>query len=131
MGTYTNLDAQEIMSKGWNRALLFSAISLKIHERKNEQSDNNFELTLSATQTMFANEVFRSGYYLGFLDIKDLILETELEARLVEKRNSSFLNLSKVLLILVINMYLNTTESGARLTCFSFIVDCIALRSLI
>ena len=77
--------AQEITSKGWNRELLSSAISLKMHMRKDEHSDNNFKQTLPATQAMFANEVFRSGYNLGFLGIKDPILETELEARLVEK----------------------------------------------
>ncbi len=47
--------AQEIGSKGWNRELLSSAISLKMHMRNNELSDNNFEQTLPATQAMFAN----------------------------------------------------------------------------
>ena len=75
--------ALEITSKGWNRELLSSAISLKMHMRKDELSDNNFEQTLPATQAMFANEVFRSGYNLGFLGVKDPILETELEVRLV------------------------------------------------
>ena len=50
--------AQEITSKGWNRELLSSAISLQMHKKKNEPSDNNFEQTLPATQAMFANEVF-------------------------------------------------------------------------
>lgn len=57
--------AQEITSKGWNRELLSSAISLKMHMRKDEPSDNNFEQTLPATLAMFANEVFRNGYNLG------------------------------------------------------------------
>jgi predicted nuclease of restriction endonuclease-like (RecB) superfamily len=87
--------AQEIASKGWNRELLSSAISLQMHKRKNEPSDNNFEQTLPATQAMFANEVFRSGYNLGFLGIKDPILETELEARLVEKVKQFLLELGK------------------------------------
>ncbi|MDR0961566.1 MAG: DUF1016 N-terminal domain-containing protein [Mediterranea sp.] len=38
--------AQEITSKGWNRGLLSSAISLKMHLRKDVPSDNNFEQTL-------------------------------------------------------------------------------------
>ena len=59
--------------------------------RKDELSDNNFEQTLPATQAMFANEVFRSGYNLGFLGVKDPILETELEVRLVEKICFSFI----------------------------------------
>ena len=87
--------AQEIISKGWNRELLSSAISLKIHIRKNNPSDNNFQQTLPATQAMFANEVFRSGYNLGFLGVRDPILETELEARLVEKVKLFLLELGK------------------------------------
>lgn len=87
--------AQETTSKGWNRELLYSAISLNMHMRKNEPSDNNFEQTLPATQAMFANEVFRSGYNLGFLGVKDPILETELEAQLVEKVKQFLLELGK------------------------------------
>ena len=87
--------AQEITSKGWNRELLFSAISLQMHKKKKESSDNNFEQTLPATQAMFANEVFRSGYNLGFLGVKDPILETELETRLVEKVKQFLLELGK------------------------------------
>ena len=44
---------------------------------------------------MFANEVFRSGYNLGFLGVKDPILETELEARLVEEVKQFLLELGK------------------------------------
>ena len=87
--------AQETLSKGWNRDLLSSAISLKMHTRKIESLDNNFEQTLPATQAMFANEVFKSSYNLGFLGIKDPILETELETRLVEKVKHFLLELGK------------------------------------
>ena len=87
--------AQEIISKGWNRELLSSAISLKMHIRKSDLSDNNFEQTLPGTQAMFANEVFRSGYNLGFLGVKDPILETELETRLVEKVKQFLLELGR------------------------------------
>ena len=66
-----------------------------MHKRKNEPSDNNFEQTLPSTQAMFANEVFRRGYNLGFLGVKDPILETELEARLVEKVKQFLLELGK------------------------------------
>ncbi|MGP1464241.1 MAG: PDDEXK nuclease domain-containing protein [Prevotella koreensis] len=85
--------AREIMSKGWNRELLSSAISLQMHKSKDALSDNNFEKTLPSTQAMFANEIFRSGYNLGFLGIKKNILETELEARLVEKVKQFLLEL--------------------------------------
>ncbi len=87
--------AREIVSKGWNRELLSSAISLKMHLRGEEHVDNNFKQTLPAAQAMFANEVFRSGYNLGFLGVKDPILETELEARLVDKVKQFLLELGK------------------------------------
>lgn len=45
---------------------------MQMHKRKNEPSDNNFELTLPATQAMFANEVFRSCYNLDSLVLKTL-----------------------------------------------------------
>ena len=80
----------------WGHTLtLMRNISMQMHKRKNEPSDNNFEQTLPATQAMFANEVFRSGYNLGFLGVKDPILETELEARLVEKVKQFLLELGK------------------------------------
>ena len=41
------------------------------------------------------HEVFRSGYNLGFLGVKGPILETELEARLVEKVKQFLLELGK------------------------------------
>lgn len=84
--------AQEITSKGWNRK---SAITLKNHMRKNNPLDNNLGQTLPATQAMFANEVFRSGYNLGFLGVKDPMLEIEYEARLVEKVKRFLLELGK------------------------------------
>lgn len=63
--------------------------------RKYTPSDNNFEQTLPATQAMFANEMFRSGYNLGFLGVKDPILGTELEVRLVEKVKQFLLELGR------------------------------------
>ena len=87
--------AQETITKGWNRELLSNAISMKMHLSKTETLDNNFAHTLPTTQAMFANEVFKSGYNLGFLGVKKPILETELEARLVEKVKQFLLELGK------------------------------------
>lgn len=44
---------------------------------------------------MYANEVFRSGYNLGFLGVTEPILELELEQRLVEKIKLFLLELGK------------------------------------
>ncbi len=88
--------ADESRLKGWNRDLLLNAIKLRMHEtHQPTQIDNNFEASLPATQAMYANEVFRSGYNLGFLGVTEPILELELEQRLVEKIKLFLLELGK------------------------------------
>lgn len=87
--------AQEITSKGWSRELLVNAISMQMHLRKSEPIDNNFSLTLPKAQLKLANEIFRSGYNLGFLGVKNPILETELEERLVNKVKQFLLELGR------------------------------------
>lgn len=87
--------AQETTAKGWSRDLLTSAISMQMHLRKNEPIDNNFALTLPAAQAQLADEVFRSSYNLGFLGVRNPILETELEARLVNKVKQFLLELGR------------------------------------
>ncbi len=87
--------AQEIIAKGWSRDLLISAINMQMHLRKIEPIDNNFNRTLPEAESQLANEVFRSGYNLGFLGVKNPILETELEARLVNKVKQFLLELGR------------------------------------
>ena len=88
--------ANESRLKGWNRDLLLNAIKLKMHESHQPTlTDNNFAASLPATQAMYANEVFRSGYNLGFLGVTEPILELELEHRLVEKIKLFLLELGK------------------------------------
>ena len=88
--------AQESISKGWNRDLLLNAIKLRMHETCSvERSDNNFDSTLPAEQSHYANEVFHSTYNLGFLGVTKPILELELEKRLVEKIKLFLLELGK------------------------------------
>lgn len=88
--------AGETVAKGWSRDLLLNAIKLKMYESDHpKQIDNNFESSLPATQAMYANEVFHSGYNLGFLGVTEPILEFELEQRLVEKIKLFLLELGK------------------------------------
>ena len=87
--------AQETTSKGWSRDLLTNAISMQMHLRKSKPTDNNFALTLPATQAQLADEVFHSSYNLGFLGVRNPILETELEARLVNKVKQFLLELGR------------------------------------
>lgn len=89
--------AEETARKGWNRDLLTSAIKMKLYEHKGlqEESDNNFKNTLPAPQALYANEVFRSSYNLGFLGVTSPILELEIERRLVDKVKLFLLELGK------------------------------------
>ncbi len=88
--------AHESIEKGWSRDLLLNAIKLKMHETHPPAlPDNNFTVSLPATQAAYANEVFRSGYNLGFLGVSEPILEQELEQRLVEKIKLFLLELGK------------------------------------
>ena len=88
--------------------------------RQNEPSDNNFEQTLLAAQAMFANEVFRSGYNLGFLGVKAPILETELEVRLVEKVKQFLLELGKGFTYIVNQHVLEYTRKRSRVDMLFF-----------
>ena len=87
--------AQETTAKGWSRDLLTNAISMQMHLRKSEPTDNNFALTLPTAQAQLADEVFRSSYNLGFLGVRNPILETELETRLVNKVKQFLLELGR------------------------------------
>ncbi|MBR3710871.1 MAG: DUF1016 family protein [Bacteroidales bacterium] len=78
--------ATEAVTKGWTRDLLLNAIKMEMHLTHQPNTiDNNFAEALSAPQAMYANEVFGSGFNLGFLGVTEPIAELELERRLVEK----------------------------------------------
>ena len=88
--------ATETVAKGWNRDLLLNAIKMELHRSHAvATTDNNFATALPATQAMYANEVFRSRYSLGFLGVTEPMAELELERRLVEKVKLFLLELGK------------------------------------
>lgn len=88
--------AEESVKKGWNRDLLLNAIKLKMHKKQlTTTTDNNFTRVLPVTQAEYANEVFRSNYNLGFLNVTEPLAETELEDRLVDKVKLFLMELGK------------------------------------
>ena len=88
--------ATETVSKGWNRDLLLNAIKMQMHLTHQPTAiSNNFATALPVSQAMYANEVFRSGYNLGFLGVTEPVAELELERRLVEKVKMFLLELGK------------------------------------
>ncbi|MFT4061427.1 MAG: hypothetical protein QM642_03610 [Edaphocola sp.] len=52
---------------------------------KTQLKSHNFEQTLPAVHSDYANEVFKDHYNLGFLGITEPVKELELEKRLTEK----------------------------------------------
>lgn len=86
--------AIEVATKGWSRDLLLNAIKMDSFSKKQIKS-HNFNETLPAVHSDYANEVFKDNYNLGFLGITDPIKELELEKRLIEKIKSFVLELGK------------------------------------
>lgn len=88
--------AQRTIEKGWSRELLTNAVKMKMHLSIPENNtSNNFGLTLPDAQAAYANEVFKDTYNMGFLGVTEPILELELERRLVEKIKQFLLELGQ------------------------------------
>ncbi len=88
--------ANEILEKGWSRDMLLNAIKMNTFGRLNEQTKtNNFEKTLPAPHSNYANEVFKSTYNLGFLGITEPVSELILENRLINKIKHFILELGQ------------------------------------
>lgn len=78
--------ANEIILKGWSRDWLLNAIKMDSYSQAQKQiQSHNFNETLPAVHSDYANKVFKNSYNLGFLGITEQLKETELEKRLVEK----------------------------------------------
>ncbi|MBS1775520.1 MAG: DUF1016 family protein [Bacteroidetes bacterium] len=86
--------AQQTIEKGWSRDWLLNAIKMDSFSQTQIKS-HNFEQTLPAVHSDYANEVFKDSYNLSFLGISEQVKETELEKRLVEKIKSFILELGK------------------------------------
>ncbi len=88
--------ATEVAAKGWSRDLLLNAIKMDSFSQMQKQiKSHNFNETLPAVHSDYANEVFKDNYNLGFLGITEPVRELELEKRLIEKIKSFILELGK------------------------------------
>jgi predicted nuclease of restriction endonuclease-like (RecB) superfamily len=88
--------AQQTIEKGWSRDWLLNAIKMDTYgHAKSQLNTNNFNATLPAIHSDYANEVFRDSYNLSFLGITEKVKEAELEKRLTEKIKSFILELGK------------------------------------
>lgn len=88
--------AERTIQKGWSRALLINAVKLEMHKHQPEANvSNNFAVALPEAQAVYANEVFKDSYCMGFLGVTEPLLELELERRLVEKVKQFLLELGQ------------------------------------
>ncbi len=88
--------AEECYNQGWSRDLLLNALKLDIFKsQKSIEKSHNFDTTMPVEQAQYANEVLKSSYNLGFLEITEPLRELELEKRLVERIKSFILELGK------------------------------------
>ena len=87
---------EQTIEKGWSRDLLLNAIKMDTYNRVSSQIiTNNFIDTMPQISAVYANEVFKSTYNLGFLGITEPVKELELENRLITKIRNFILELGK------------------------------------
>jgi len=88
--------AEKTVQKGWSRAILVNAIKMEMHKHQPEYNvSNNFTVALPEAHAVYANEVFKDSYCMGFLGVTEPLLELELERRLVEKVKQFLLELGQ------------------------------------
>jgi len=79
----------------WTRDILLNQIKSEAFINRTVPKQHNFLKTLPETMLEQAEEMIKSEYNLGFLDIEKPILERDLERRLVEKIKLFMLELGK------------------------------------
>ena len=86
--------ANEVLNKGWSRDMLNLALKSEYHlSIQASEKFNNFAITMSEENAEYANEIFRSHYYLGFIDAIEPLKELDLERHLVNKITSFIMEL--------------------------------------
>lgn len=80
---------------GWSRNVLLNQIKADSYSFSLKQKTHNFPKVLPKYLAEQADEAIKSAYNLDFLGIKKLVIERELERRLVEKIKRFMLELGK------------------------------------
>ncbi|HJD56215.1 MAG TPA: PDDEXK nuclease domain-containing protein [Rickettsia endosymbiont of Pyrocoelia pectoralis] len=89
-----NWYAQKTIANGWSRNVLTLQIKSNLYARSGK-SINNFQHTLPAMQSDLAKSIIKDPYNLEFLDIKEKILERELENKLIDNIKKFLLELGQ------------------------------------
>ncbi|AAL03278.1 unknown [Rickettsia conorii str. Malish 7] len=86
--------AHKTIENGWSRNVLTLQIKSNLCARSGK-SINNFGHTLPAMQSDLAKSIIKNPYNLEFLDIKENILERELENKLIDNIKDFLLELGQ------------------------------------
>ena len=76
--------ANKTLENGWSRNVLMHQIEIKLYERQALASKStNFEKTLPSPQSELARDTLKNPYVFDFIEIRDNIIEREIEHELV------------------------------------------------
>jgi len=86
--------ADKIIEHGWSRNILVHQIEYKLYERKNTLDKTvNFEYTLPSPQSELARDTLKNPYVFDFIEIRDDIIEREIENELIANIAKTLLEL--------------------------------------
>jgi predicted nuclease of restriction endonuclease-like (RecB) superfamily len=76
--------ASKTLENGWSRNILVHQIEIKLYERQALQGKTtNFDRALSSPQSELARDTLKNPYVFDFIEIRDDIIEREIESELV------------------------------------------------
>jgi len=82
------------LENGWSRNVLLHQIELKLYERQvSSDKSTNFERTLPSPQSELARDTLKNPYVFDFIEIRDNIIEREIENELVANIAKTLLEL--------------------------------------
>lgn len=86
--------SKEVLNQGWNRDVLTVQIESNAFKRQGSAS-NNFENTLTSSQSKIASQTLKDPYNFDFLGLQDDALEREIENELTKNITDFLLELGK------------------------------------
>ncbi|MCL2719342.1 MAG: PDDEXK nuclease domain-containing protein [Lachnospiraceae bacterium] len=76
--------ADKTLDNGWSRNILLHQVGIKLYERQAiEDKAANFERILPSPQSELAQETLKNPYVFDFIEVKEGIIEREIERELV------------------------------------------------
>lgn len=86
--------ADKTLENGWSRNVLLHQIELKLYERQVlSDKSTNFERTLPSSQSELARDTLKNPYVFDFIEIREDIIEREIENELVANIAKTLLEL--------------------------------------